>query len=78
MMLRLVFKDNSRIPQDRLESFIQFLEQAKQYQRITLDQWTSFYDFCMEVEDLSCYDEAVSAWPVMIDEYVEFMEEQQK
>jgi hypothetical protein len=78
MMLRLVFKDNSRIHQDRLESFIQFLEQAKQYQRITLDQWTSFYDFCMEVEDLSCYDEAVSAWPVMIDEYVEFMEEQQK
>merc|ERR1712150_8904 len=67
-----------RIPQDRLDTFCQFLESSKGYSRITLDQWTSFLDFCIECDDLSSYDEAVSAWPVLIDEYVEYMEDLQK
>lgn len=49
-------------------------EEAK---RITLDQWMSFWDFCQECDDLSTYDEANSAWPVLIDEYVEYMEERE-
>lgn len=58
-----------RIPQDRLSSFIEFLEQTDDtsYNRITLDQWMSFYDFCKECDDLSKYDEENSAWPVLID-----------
>ena len=75
-LLQLVLKD--RIPSDRLESFCQFLEGAEQHTRITLDQWSSFLDFCYECEDLSTYDESTSAWPVMLDEYVEYMEELQK
>jgi len=67
-----------RIPEDRLETFRSFVETQKTYTRITLDQWTSFLDFCYECEDLSTYDESNSAWPVLIDEYVEYMEEQQK
>ena len=67
-----------RIPQDRLDSFCDFVESQESYTRITLDQWTSFLDFCYECEDLSSYDESTSAWPVLIDEYVEFMEERQK
>ena len=49
------------------------------YTHISLDQWTSFLDFCMEMDDdLSNYDESTSAWPVILDEYVEYMEEQMK
>jgi len=86
MLLQLIFGTTSaasnRIPSDRLQSFSSFLEASKkEYSRITLDQWTSFLDFCYECEDLSEYDEANSAWPVLIDEYVEhimLMEQQRK
>jgi hypothetical protein len=74
-LLQIVLKD--RIPQNRLVSFCNFLEKS-QYTRITLDQWTSFLDFCYECEDISSYDVNNSAWPVLIDEYVEYMEEQDK
>lgn len=75
-LLKMVLK--GRIPKDRLDSFCDFVESQETYTRITLDQWTSFLDFCYECEDLSSYDESTSAWPVLIDEYVEFMEERQK
>lgn len=75
-LLQMVLK--GRIPDDRLETFCSFTEYQTTYTRITLDQWTSFLDFCYECEDLSTFDESMSAWPVLIDEYVEYMEEQQK
>ena len=75
-LLKMVLK--GRIPDDRLDSFCDFVESQQTYTRITLDQWTSFLDFCYECEDLSSYDESTSAWPVLIDEYVEYMEEKQK
>lgn len=75
-LLPMVLKE--RIAKDRLETFLTFLEKAQGYTHITLDQWVSFLDFCYECEDLSTYDEANSAWPVLIDEYVEFMEQQQQ
>lgn len=71
-LLKLVLKD--RIDPDRVNTFCEFLEGAEQHTHITLDQWSSFLDFCYECEDLSTYDESTSAWPVVIDEYVEFME----
>jgi hypothetical protein len=74
-LLQIVLKD--RIPVDRLDTFCAFLENS-QYTRITLDQWSSFLDFCYECEDISSYDVDNSAWPVLIDEYVEYMEEQTK
>lgn len=67
-----------RLAADRLDTFLTFLESQKSYTRITLDQWSSFLDFCYDCEDLSTYDESTSAWPVLIDEYVDYMEEQQK
>lgn len=78
MLLQLVLKDTNRVSLDRLDSFCRFLDHTKDYPRITLDQWTSFWDFSQECDDLSGYDENTSAWPVMIDEYVEFMEAEQK
>ena len=67
---------SGRVDEKRLTTWIEFLEQLKgdNYSRITLDQWTSFLDFCVECEDLDTdYDEENSAWPVLIDEYVEYM-----
>jgi hypothetical protein len=76
-LLKLVLKE--RVATDRLETFCEFLEtSAAQHSRITLDQWTSFLDFCLECEDLSTYDESTSAWPVLLDEYVDWIEERQK
>jgi Cullin binding len=69
-LVKMVLKD--RVPKDRLDSFCEFVESEETYTRITLDQWTSFLDFCYECEDLASYDESSSAWPVLIDEYVEF------
>mmetsp|Transcript_21115 Transcript_21115/g.38195 ORF Transcript_21115/g.38195 Transcript_21115/m.38195 type:complete len:257 (-) Transcript_21115:232-1002(-) len=68
-----------RITSHRLETFCEFLETTKDegYSKITLDQWRSFLDFSYEYPDpkaLEGYDEGMSAWPVLIDEYVEFME----
>ena len=75
-LLKMVLQ--GRIADERLDTFCTFLEAQNSYTRITLDQWVSFLDFCFECEDLSAYDESMSAWPVLIDEYVEYMENQQK
>lgn len=76
-LIPMVLKD--RVPQDRLETFIQFLEQTTSpYKQITMDQWVNFLDFTYEVPDLDQYDETNSAWPVMLDEYVEYMQKLQQ
>ncbi|KAL7507113.1 hypothetical protein ACHAXN_004319, partial [Cyclotella atomus] len=71
-----------RIPASRLSSFCEFLETTKDesYSKITLDQWRSFLDFSLEFKEdnFEGYDEGESAWPVLIDEYVEFMEKRGK
>ena len=72
-LLELVLKDSMRVAPDRLDTFCDFLKQNP-ITHITADQWVSFLDFCQEVPDLSAYDESSSAWPVLIDEYVEYME----
>lgn len=68
-----------RINPHRLETFCDFLKSTKDenYSKITLDQWRSFLDFSYEYPDadaLMSYDESESAWPVLIDEYCEYME----
>jgi len=72
MLIELTLKN--RIDTERLSSFVEFLSSTKDtsYDRITLDQWLSFYDFCIDCRDLSEYDEECSAWPVLIDDYVDF------
>jgi hypothetical protein len=65
---------NDRIAKDRLATFQEFLNITKDtsYNTITLDQWMSFLDFSLECPDLSQYDEEISAWPVLIDDYVDY------
>mmetsp|Transcript_11036 Transcript_11036/g.16691 ORF Transcript_11036/g.16691 Transcript_11036/m.16691 type:complete len:238 (-) Transcript_11036:223-936(-) len=67
-----------RIPSERLETFIEYLDTKCPNTRITLDQWTSFLEFAYEVEDLADYDEDGGAWPVLLDEYVEWMASKNK
>ena len=77
-LIGMVLKD--RVSSDRLTTFADFLGETKDesYSRITLDQWMSFLDFCYEVEDIADFDESMSAWPVLIDEYVEYLEKLEK
>mmetsp|Transcript_28336 Transcript_28336/g.44629 ORF Transcript_28336/g.44629 Transcript_28336/m.44629 type:complete len:265 (+) Transcript_28336:388-1182(+) len=75
--------NNDRITSYRLDTFCEFLETTtdESYSKITLDQWRSFLDFSQEFPDegsLMGYDESESAWPVLIDEYVEYMEKKAK
>mmetsp|Transcript_19543 Transcript_19543/g.33310 ORF Transcript_19543/g.33310 Transcript_19543/m.33310 type:complete len:267 (+) Transcript_19543:112-912(+) len=75
--------NSDRITSHRLDTFCEFLETTTDasYNKITLDQWRSFLDFSQEFPDegsLMGYDESESAWPVLIDEYVEFLEKKAK
>jgi Cullin binding len=76
-LLKLVLKEDHRIPTDRLDTFCSFLATTA-HSHITLDEWTLFLDFCYECDDLSMYDESTSAWPVLFDEYVEYVEKNGK
>jgi len=72
VLVQMTLKD--RLSGERLSSFVEFLNETKDtsYNRITLDQWMSFYDFSKECPDLNDYDEETSAWPVLIDDFVDF------
>jgi Cullin binding len=76
-LLQLVLKD--RDPYDRVGPFCTFLESTDSaYSCITMDQWCSFFEFTIEVgNDVSNYDESTSAWPVLIDEFVDYLTKQQ-
>eukprot|EP00897_Mesotaenium_endlicherianum_P009225 jgi/Mesen1/8330/ME000046S07719 len=54
------------------QTFIQFLMGQTEYKAINLDQWTAFLRFSQEVRpDFSNYDENM-AWPLLMDNYVEW------
>ncbi|XP_041360292.1 DCN1-like protein 4 isoform X2 [Gigantopelta aegis] len=58
-------------------SFHQFLEQSK-YKVLNKDQWCNILEFSRGIApDLSNYDED-GAWPVLLDEFVEWLKEQNK
>jgi hypothetical protein len=55
-----------------IKSFLEFLDQQTEYRGMNADQWMTLLDFISTVkEDLSNYDEN-SAWPVILDSYVEW------
>lgn len=58
--------------QAHLQPFIDFLQHQTEYKFINNDQWMGFYRFSQEVApDCSDYDEA-QAWPLLLDNYVEY------
>ncbi|KAH7285511.1 hypothetical protein KP509_33G031400 [Ceratopteris richardii] len=71
-MLELVLGD-----QPHVSSFITFLQEQKEYKVLTLDQWTGYLRFCEEINpDFSNYDEN-QAWPLLLDNYVEWAKAKQ-
>jgi len=69
-LMRLVLKN--RVDKKKLHSVVDFLENHSNVTHITLDQWKQFLSFMNEVHDLKRdYDED-GAWPVIIDEYVDY------
>lgn len=71
----MLLKD--RIPQDRIMKFKEFLTKTDDtaYERITLDQWMTFLDFNLDCQDLDEFDEENSAWPTLIDDYVDYLKD---
>ncbi|KAI5659053.1 hypothetical protein M9H77_27846 [Catharanthus roseus] len=62
-----------------VESFTEYLKSQSDYKAINKDQWISFLRFCQEVSfpDLENYD-IDQAWPVLLDNFVEWMRERQR
>lgn len=45
---------------------------------ISKDLWEQIYDFLKETSSINDYDDAGGSWPVAIDEFVEYLQEQKK
>jgi len=74
-LFEIVFKGTGRVPPERLESFTVFLRQYAEGEKVTLDQWMNFLEFgTKHPTDIDDYDEN-GAWPIMIDDYVEYLKE---
>jgi DCN1-like protein 4/5 len=59
-------------------NFKEFLQEQKSYKALNMDQWMSFLEFSRTIKkDFSNYDEN-GAWPVLLDEYVEWYREREK
>ncbi|WJX95981.1 hypothetical protein P8452_77239 [Trifolium repens] len=58
---------------------IDYLKIQNDYRALTMDHWRNFYRFFKEVSftDLERYDSS-QAWPVIIDNFVEWMKENEK
>ncbi|KAE9616311.1 hypothetical protein Lal_00017235 [Lupinus albus] len=59
--------------------FVEYLKSQNDYKVINMDQWLGFFRFCNEITfpTLSDYD-AELAWPLILDNFVEWMKEKQK
>ena len=63
--------DKSRAP--HLDKFLEFLNTLPESATISADQWTSFLHFNEAVTlDLEGYDAENGAWPLILDDYVEW------
>lgn len=61
-----------------LTAFQTFLKEQQDYKRLTLDQWQGFLRFCEEtLPDMSNFDES-QAWPLLMDNFVDWAKGQQK
>ncbi|KAL6274960.1 hypothetical protein ACE6H2_025652 [Prunus campanulata] len=74
-LLNLVLGTLYRLQVDLL---IKYLKVQSEYRALNMDQWLHFYRFCKEISfpDLQNYD-SDQAWPVIIDNFVEWMRDKQ-
>ncbi|WCJ29853.1 hypothetical protein M5689_011456 [Euphorbia peplus] len=62
-----------------VDSLIEYLKIQSDYKVINLDQWTNILRFCKEISfpDFKNYD-ANEAWPLIIDNFVDWMKEKRR
>ncbi|KAK8645150.1 hypothetical protein V6N13_118999 [Hibiscus sabdariffa] len=62
----------------QVDSLVEYLKVQNDYKVINADQWINFLRFCKEISfpDLENYD-ATQAWPLILDNFVEWMREKQ-
>ncbi|KAA8541972.1 hypothetical protein F0562_023124 [Nyssa sinensis] len=62
----------------QVDTFVEYLKTQIEYKVINMDQWMGFFRFCNEISfpDLSNYD-AELAWPLILDNFVEWMRAKQ-
>lgn len=60
----------------QVDSFVAYLKTQNDYKVINMDQWMCFYRFCNEISfpELGNYN-AELAWPLILDNFVEWMKE---
>lgn len=63
----------------QVDYFIEYLRIQNDYKVVNMDQWMGFYRFCNEISfpDFSNYDDEL-AWPLILDNFVEWMRAKQK
>ncbi|KAI4329384.1 hypothetical protein L6164_021652 [Bauhinia variegata] len=76
MLLTIVL--GSQFPA-QVNSFVEYLKVQNDYKVINMDQWMGFFRFCNEISfpDLTEYN-ADLAWPLILDNFVEWVREKQK
>ncbi|XP_031106305.1 DCN1-like protein 4 [Ipomoea triloba] len=64
--------------QPQVAALVEYIQVQKDYKVITMDQWLGFYRFLSEISfpDFSNYDEEL-AWPLILDDFVDWMREKQ-
>nr|KAJ0210996.1 hypothetical protein LSAT_V11C400191390 [Lactuca sativa] len=74
-LLELVLGSQFRM---QVDLFIQYLKTQIDYKVINMDQWMGFYRFCHEISfpDFNNYDEEL-AWPLILDNFVEWVRSKQ-
>ena len=61
------------------ESFVSFLDAKPNDFKLNKDQWCSFLDFSLSVgPTFTNWDADESSWPILLDEFVEFVKEKNK
>eukprot|EP01098_Paradermamoeba_levis_P010546 TRINITY_DN4436_c0_g1_i1.p1 TRINITY_DN4436_c0_g1~~TRINITY_DN4436_c0_g1_i1.p1 ORF type:complete len:246 (-),score=70.80 TRINITY_DN4436_c0_g1_i1:80-787(-) len=72
-LLAMVMKGKPHV-----DSFVTFLGEQKSYRVLNIDQWMLFPDFSTQIDvQLKNYS-LDAAWPVLYDEYVEWLKQQKK
>ncbi|RID75350.1 hypothetical protein BRARA_B02399 [Brassica rapa] len=63
---------------DQVDHFVDYLKIQNDYKVITMDQWMGFYRFCNEISfpDMTNYSLEL-AWPLILDNFFEWMREKQ-
>ncbi|XP_031286564.1 DCN1-like protein 4 [Pistacia vera] len=62
----------------QVDYFIEYLKVQTDYKVINMDQWMGFFRFCNEISfpDFNNYDPKL-AWPLILDNFVDWMKEKQ-